>query len=73
MRSLFFILCIFDGFYVVSEWSNQLFKSEGIPFSAPIIQGDVAKSLKQICLFCLDLLDFFLIVVKDSSIPVAVV
>ena len=46
-------------FYVVSEWSNQLFKSEGIPFSVPIIQEDVAKIFKANMSFCLDLLDIF--------------
>ena len=52
-------------FYVVSEWSNQLFKSEGIPFSVPIIQEDVAKIFKANMSFLFRFVRYFLIVVKD--------
>ena len=52
-------------FFVVSEWSNQLFKSEGIPFSVPIIQEDVTKIFKANMSFLFGFVRYFLIVVKD--------
>ena len=56
-------------FFVVSEWSNQLFQSEGqsegLLFCAFIIQENVAKVFKQICPFCSGLLDFSPIVFDE--------